>query len=414
MHATERRIATFVNNPSIVLVIWSCVLSAITRRTFATTLAAIPAMGLTGPLLAKQSPASPSPEVVSVPAAKALVAMLSKIPVAVYESRTPNGIGFSWARPKTTLNNVGIDEISKNDPRLMNAPAPLALLDPLSSYAVTQGLQDSKLVFGFQPLLAEDILVVGTVPSEVCIYGGVTDAANVSDALVDLGYKRNESEHGEWFTRGDEFDPNSPSGQLVPSNTINYAAIRDKDVMFASSKDQIIALLSTTPSEENLPEDWVAAIPQLPDDALSAVAMPGTSLLLESMVPEGGPLPDILAESNDAVGAMPPISSALFAVSNVRQTVSKSSGNIESPGDADLNVFLQSDGAADQVGTVVTWRLEHMQSALSGVQYREILSDPSATSVDSDLTSMTARQGNPHVWINMIFGLDLLPFAWQE
>jgi hypothetical protein len=171
-------------------------------------------------------------------------------------------------------------------------------------------------------------------------------------------------------------------------------------------------------------------IDALPQDTVSVLAFPGDTFRADTMVPENPGMEtsttveDLLAESDAAVGPMPPLLVSLSGVTAgaMAPATSQDGGTPVAQGNPDAYSFmaflLESNEAAQAAAEVVYWRLENMQSPTTGQVYSErfVPTAPVDEVVEGEVMLIRFDQSvaATGAWYQMIFSRDTWPFAWLE
>lgn len=353
-----------------------------------------------------------------------LTALLERVPPELPGGPDPNTWLFSWLDLKSHLIALGNPDPYAESTNTVALFSPLLSNDPLFRYAVDGTARD---VFGFSVLDADQIVTVGGLPDQVTFYAGGLPVATLPSVWEAAGYERIEGVAGEYWSAGanGEADPNSPIGQ-IGMGLMNNVAILDSDiVIFARTAKQLQAVQNhITNGDESAAdnENLAKLIATIPEDAINVVALQGAGLEARTITPEnpGGPLDkttqDLLAESDDAVGAMPEVTMALFGIT--AGTFGADDADVATPmpeegsgGRFFVDLLTGSEDEATAATEVVAWRVEHMMSPVARYAYRDLFRiEGSVQDNVARLTFSNMTRGD--TWAQLLMIQDLWPFVW--
>ena len=351
-----------------------------------------------------------------------LNALLRLVPVAAMGGPDPDQLLFSWVDLETHFASLGVNDWRDPDVSIVEVTNALAVLDNLTRYALSPEAEET---FGFSALDASQILVAGNPPDQIAYYAGLP-VDRLPAVWEKAGYERMDGEFGPYWTAGQEgeHDMTSPI-TTIGVGALNNAAIIDDVVVFARTArllQQVQGLAVDGGDSAANDAELAEVIETLPDDTVNVIALPGQALSVSSITPEGGQVTgaDILAESDDAVGAMPPLALALFGITAGARTPAGQGTPV--PVDGPETRFLarlltDSPEDAALAAEVVAWRVENMASAVSPQPYSDLmtLESPEDEQVAGNVATLNfSAVENIAFWQRMIFALDLWPFAWAE
>jgi hypothetical protein len=347
-----------------------------------------------------------------------LNALLRLVPVAALGGPDPDQWLFSWVDLETHFAALGVTDWRDPDVSIVEVTNALAVMDNLIQHALSEEAQET---FGFSALDASQILVAGNPPDQVAYYAGLP-VDRLPAVWEKAGFERMDGEFGPYWTAGQEgeLDMTSPISTIGVGALNNVAILNDEVVVFARTArllQQVQGLVVDGGDAE-----LVEVIETLPDDTVNVIALPGQALAVSSITPEGGQVTgaDILAESDDAVGAMPPLALALFGITAGARTPGDGGTPVPVEGpEARFLARLLTDSPEDAAlaAEVVAWRVENMASAVSPQPYSELmtLETPADEQVAGNVATLDfSAVENIGFWHRMLFSLDLWPFAWSE
>lgn len=352
-----------------------------------------------------------------------LRSLLALIPMEVLGGPDPTSELFSWGDLQTQFFAHGIADPMTQTDAVVEATVPLAITDDLMPYAMDRQVQEA---IGFSALEVHQVLVAGVAPDRVAIYAGGIDAAGLVATWEAAGYERTTGEHGDFWTLGEEGEPDfARPGPLALGSLNNVAVLADDIVVFTRTS----ALLQTVMAKQGATAaddaNLAMLIDTLPADTVSAVAVPGATFRADTMVPENPgrdaatTVEDLLAESDAAVGPMPPLLLGLVCVTS---GAAPATDGTPAAGDlrprARMAFLTGSEDDARAAAGVAFWRLENMQSPTTGVVYSERFVPTNTPDEAVDGPVMIVEFG-PEVamtddWRQIVAMRDTWPFAWLE
>lgn len=352
-----------------------------------------------------------------------LRSLLALVPAEALGGPDPTSELFSWNDLETQFFAHGIDDPMTQTDKVVDATVPMAITDDLMQYAMDSSVREAV---GFSALEVHQVLVAGVSPNRVAIYAGGIDAAGLAPAWEAAGYTRMTGDHGEFWTLGEngELDIARP-GPLALGSLNNVALLADDTVVFARTAallDTVLARQGATAADD---ADLATLIDTLPADAVSAVALPGATFRADTMVPENPgrdgstTVADLLAESDAAVGPMPPLALGLVCVtSGAAPAMDGTPAPAELRPRARMAFLTGSEDDARAAAGVAFWRLANMQSPTTGVMYSERFV-PTNTVEDAVAGPVMIVEFGPDVassgnWWQIVAMRDTWPFAWLE
>ncbi len=356
-----------------------------------------------------------------------LNALLQLVPASAMGGPDPDQWLFTWVDLETHFASIGVTDWRDPDVSLVEVTNALAIVDNLIRYAVSG---ESERTFGFSALDAGQILVAGTPPEQVTYYAGLA-VDRLPAVWEDAGYERMNGEYGVYWTAGQEgeLDMTSPISTMGVGSLNNVAILNDDVVVFtrtARQLQQVQGLLIDGGESAANDAGLAEIIETLPEDTVNLIAIPGVGLSVDSITPEGGQVTgaDLLAESDDAVGPMPPVAMAAFGITSGARSISAEPSGESTPAPPEspetrvlVRLLTESPDDAAMAADVVAWRVENMSSPFSPRPYSELMTLESAMSemVSGDVATLDFSAVGPiGFWYQMVYALDLWPFAWME
>lgn len=360
-----------------------------------------------------------------------LIALLQLVPENALGGPDPNSWLFTWLDLQSHLTALGISDLNPDTTDIMPIMSALVSDDPLFQSAA---LDEARETFGFSAWDAHQTLVAGVSPDQVTFYAGGLPIADLPGIWDAAGYERKTGDAGEYWTVGEDGDVSlsSPVGTLGLGRLNNVAIIDDEIVVFARTAQQLLqvrerAMNDGASAADN--DEIARLVESMPADAVNVIAIQGGGLEAQSITPEnpGAALNrttiDLLAESDEAAGPMPPIEMGFFGVTaGIIAPESPSGGGTPTPqGNEDARIFVNLlTGSAEEaaaVAEIVAWRVDNMISPTMGYPYNELLF-PGFSGADAAQGDVAALSFIPPesaaFWYQMIAVQDLWPFVWLE
>lgn len=373
---------------------------------------------LVSPAVARQ--ATPAGATEQGSARERLEAMLSLLPPTFVDVPDANIPLFTWADLGSHLAAFGSPDLLSGDVEIIPLIGALYIDAPLADRAMDE---QARELFGFSVLEADQVLSAGAVPDRITFYAFTSAVGNFAEAWEAAGYERVEGEAGEFWTVGEEgeLDLSSEIGPIALSNMNNLAIVDDTIVVAARTSallGQVLAMLESGGESAADQVEVQVMLETLPEEAVNVLALHGDGLEATSLAPEnpgregGATIASLLAESDDAVGPMPPVRYALFGI-----TSGMAAGEATGSGDALFFAHLVVTSAEDaaQAATVVEWRMANMISPTTGFAFAEgfqpAFDAENAVEGTVALTAFTGPEGAVP-WRGMVLSVDLWPFAW--
>lgn len=352
-----------------------------------------------------------------------LRSLLAMVPAEVLGGPDPTSELFSWNDLETQFFAHGIDDPMTQTDAVVDATVPLAITDDLMQYAMDPQVREA---LGFSALEVHQILVAGAPPDRVAIYAGGIDAAGLAATWEAAGYERKTGEHGDFWTLGEEGEPDfGRPGPLALGSLNNVALLSDDTVAFTRTSALLQTVLAKQGETAADDADLATLIDTLPADAVSAVALPGATFRADTMVPENPgrdaqtTVQDLLAESDDAVGPMPPLVLALVCVtSGAAPAMDGTPPSRDLQPRARMAFLTGSEDDARTAAEVAFWRLANMQSPTTGAVYSERFVPTNTVDKAVEGPVMVVEFGSNvasrGIWWQMMAMRDAWPFAWLE
>lgn len=351
-----------------------------------------------------------------------LRSLLALVPADALGGPDPTSELFTWLDLEVQLHAHGVSAESEG---LIDAIGMLVSNDELLPYAMSE---EAMAALGFSALDVHQILVAGVPPDRVSIYAGGVRFADMTATWEETGYERRTGEYGDYWTLGEEGEPDF--GRPSPLNIgalNNVALLADNIAVFTRSYGALERVLAHQGSGEGEAPDanLDAVIDALPSDTVNVMAFPGATFRADTMVPENPGMDaavtvgELLAESDDAVGPMPPL---LLGMVGVTSGAAPAMDGTPAPADLQpraLMVFLTgSEEDAQAAAAVAFWRLENMQSPTTGAVYSERFVPVNTPEDAVQGPVMTVEFGGDvattGAWNQMVLMRDTWPFAWLE
>lgn len=376
-----------------------------------------------------QTPAaSPAPSVNSL---ERLRDLLSVIPAQLLDHPDPYWSILGWVDFASHLDAMGVrpPDLFDGEHDVFALTGALNWMDPMINWLAQS--DEVKLLFGFSLLDVEQSLSIGQPPGQVLVYRGGIVRTAIETALLAAGYEEHQGSYPIWSKSPEgEIDLNDPASRMTLGVYGNIAFIDDETIacfrMLAAAQAFVAALDADEPTIAT--DSYVSEYLDTLDPAtVNIMAVPGLTLGVSSLVPEnpgreGGTSEDeLLAESDDAVGPMPPIRSAVISATAGAMglhSAEETSPALEQGNHAIAAIQLATDSAEDaaQIARVATWRFQNMVSPTTGTFYADWLSE---TGMKAEIRGNTlAHVQFDKGWMNqrlgrLFFQRDMWPFAWS-
>lgn len=269
--------------------------------------------------------------------------------------------------------------------------------------------QDTADLLGLELTSVRHGIVSGEVPNKVTVLDMAGDVSGLPALWETTGYETRDLDGTPFWTIGEdgEIDINHPVNRIMIARANNLAIVNDSLVVMAPRAALLAEILDTIkgnrPGRAAELEPVISSIPQatanlwiLNGEIVKVTDQDASSLL---------------AESDDAVGPMPETLTI-----GIGQTAA-STWNRESQVD-DATGFIALQAAdptqAEQITTVVDWRLQNMVSGRGGIPFAEIVG-PSTSEVVSEgvaVTSTTGAEVDTYSFVKIVTNRDIAPFAY--
>jgi hypothetical protein len=349
-----------------------------------------------------------------------LRSLLALVPAEALGGPDPTSELFTWLDLEVQLHAHGVSRESEG---IVDAVSMLVSTDELMPYAMSE---ETMGALGFSALDVHQILVAGVPPDRVTIYAGGVDFAALTATWEATGYERKTGDHGDYWTLGEEGEPDFGRPSPLNIGALNNVALLADDIaVFTRSYaalERVLALQGESAADD---ADLNALIDTLPSDAVNVMALPGATFRADTMVPENPgqdaavTVGELLAESDDAVGPMPPL---LLGMVGVTSGAAPAADGTPAPDDLQPRAFMTfltgSEEEAQAAADVAFWRLANMQSPTTGAVYSDRFV-PTNTPEDAvEGPVMTVEFGgdvaSTAAWSQMVMMRDTWPFAWLE
>ena len=365
----------------------------------------------------------------AVPAANALdrlTSLLRMVPIGTMGGPDPDQWLFSWVDLESHFGAIGVSDWRAPDVKITEITMPITITDNLIQFALDE---DAEQTFGFSALDASQILVAGNPPETVSYYTGLP-VDRLPAVWEAAGYQRMNGEYGEYWTAGQEgeIDLTTTISRVGVGNLNNVAILEGDVVVFTRTArllQQVQGLLVDGGESGADDAELAETLGTIPDDTVNLFAVPGVQLSVDSITPEGGQITgqDLLAESDDAVGPMPPVALAIFGLTSGALAVSFDATGDGTPapqGSPDarfiVRLLMESPEDATTAAEVVAWRAENLESPVAGYGYSELMTletDPADAAMGNVAALDFSAVSSIAFWYRMLYSLDLWPFAWS-
>lgn len=353
-----------------------------------------------------------------------LRSLLALVPADALGGPDPTSELFTWVDLEVQLQAHGVSGSSDG---IVEAISMLASGDQLLPYAMSEETRDA---LGFTAVDVHQILVAGVPPDRVTVYAGGVDFTDLTSTWEATGYERRSGDHGEYWTLDEEGKPNFglPSPLNIGAMS-NVALIADDIAVFTRTYDLLERILAHQTEGEGSSAaddaDLNLLIGTLPSDTVNVMALPGDIFRADTMVPENPgqdrfvTVQELLAESDDAVGPMPPLQLGMIAVTSGAVPAMDGTPPAGELDPRALMAFLtSSEEDALAAADVAFWRLENMQSPTTGEIYSErfVPVNTPEDAVDGPVMTVefAAEIARTGALVTMVYSRDTWPFAWLE
>lgn len=354
---------------------------------------------------------------------------LSRLPSSFVSAQPGSLELFSWVDLQTQLAALGVDDPLSEDAPIVAATRPLMSTDPLIAYSLAPEVQE---VLGFSALEVHQILTAGMAPEWVTIYAGGVAFTDLGATWEEAGYEHKTAEWGEYWTLGENGEPDLQLGVPLGIGSLNNIALLDDDmIVVASTLDLVASVMTMRDSDDATAagdEELDTLIDAMPMDTVNALAFTGEAFRADTIVPENPGMEsfttvsELLAESDAAVGPMPPIHLALCGVTAGTMTPNpaQDGGTPAVQGNPDAIAFMSflagSEEDAAAAADVAYWRLENMTSPTTGFVYSDVFVPARPVEEAAEGSIMTVVFGAEIATYaaptSMVMSRDVWPFAW--
>lgn len=288
---------------------------------------------------------------------------------------------------------------------------------PLGSRAIDDySLDEYETALGFHFDRVRQTVHTGQDPNGARILTMDGDTSELPQAWEAAGWQLRETEVGQIWTIGEEgqlnFDWDDTTLDLAISGFFNIAVLDETTVAssdLAPVLEQVI--LTHSGSQDPIAPELDPLMPGIPEGAVSAWFLDGRVFeALETEVGEEGL--DLIAQSDAAVGPMPGIQSAVVGYTAGFALI------VDEPHPDERAYFLlqsAESGQAEQIATVVQWRMENTPSLETHEPYINLFDLLEYEVVNDDLMVVKANSlgdNQEELFVKMLERGDKTPFMY--
>ena len=343
-----------------------------------------------------------------------LTALLSFVPQDMVGSSEGSGVHWYYADLAQQFDALGVprDEQGPNQENEDWLPALMTLATASNAFQFARVPEFTDAI-GFKPLGVDQTLLVGDPPTQLTLFRGGLVPANLVAAWELSGYTLMSTSSGTSFwsvgTDG-ELDLEHPVQRAVMATFNNVTLVGDILICAPTRELLEAALAAGEGSAPSAAEDPVfgAALRTLPETTVSAIALSAAAVGVSSDVDPGeaGPLNDLILESTEEVGPMPPYEGLVTAVAAGAVPTEGGGG----AGTAMIRIVTGSAEEAEQAANVVEYRWTEGTSIVIGQPYTELM-EITGLSVDDTVGVIDFEQmESSRVWNQLFLSRDTLPF----
>lgn len=352
--------------------------------------------------------------------------MLSLVPVEVVTEAEESGQYFDWIDYRQQFAAVGVDDPYGESVPIASYVTPLASGDPLFMHAMNPEVEE---LLGFRLFDVHQVLSAGTPPEMYTAYRGGVEFDAITDLWESSGFSLVTGDHGEYWSRAEDasVDLNDPLSRIVMARWNNLAIVDGTTLVTASTApmlERVLELVAEGGESAAQGEMIIPLIDAMPAETVNVMAFPGGLFSRAGVMPPNV-TPEVMemleqrfAESDDAVGSMPPVLSAFGGVT--AGVIAATPAEEGAPDMGDVTAFLSfltsSEDDAIQAANVAFWRIDNMESLVTRAPYTELL-DVTNTVDDATVGPVMTVELGPEsavrgMWHRLFFTRDLVPFAW--
>lgn len=352
--------------------------------------------------------------------------MLALVPQDVLLSPVDGGLHFDWLDYQRQFAALGVDDPYDRSVEIVRYTMPLASNDPLFMHAMTEEIEE---LLGFLPFNVHQVLVAGTPPEMYSLYRGGVEFSSLTDIWEASDYALVSSAHGEyWSTSPDaSVDFDNPLHRFVLARMNNMAIIDDDTLVCAPTApmiERVLELHATGGESAADSEMIVPLVDAMPAETVNVMAFPGGTFSRAGVIPPNitpsalEALDRLFEESDEAIGPMPPLLSALAGVT--AGVMAPPRNGEDDAGMSDATAFMSflaaSEDDAVQAANTAFWRIGNLESLNTGEPYTDLLEVTNVAREAANGPVMTVELGAGSamrgVWHRLVMNRDLLPFAW--
>lgn len=352
--------------------------------------------------------------------------MLALVPQDVLLSPADGGLHFDWLDYQRQFAALGVDDPYDRSVEIVRYTMPLASNDPLFMHAMTEEIEE---LLGFLPFNVHQVLVAGTPPEMYSLYRGGVEFSSLTDIWEASDYALVSSAHGEyWSTSPDaSVDFDNPLHRFVLARMNNMAIIDDDTLVCAPTApmiERVLELHATGGESAADSEMIVPLVDAMPAETVNVMAFPGGTFSRAGVIPPNitpsalEALDRLFEESDEAIGPMPPLLSALAGVT--AGVMAPPRNGEDDAGMSDATAFMSflaaSEDDAVQAANTAFWRIDNLESLNTGEPYTDLLEVTNVAREAANGPVMTVELGAGSamrgVWHRLVMNRDLLPFAW--
>lgn len=343
--------------------------------------------------------------------------LLALIPATTFDAPESAGLIWVFADVATQLASLGVElpgDFGALPDGYLNAVYPLAIGSSVYSYGMDEEFVEA---IDFLPFAVHSTLFAGSPPAQVSLFRGGIDLSALPAAWIASGYAEMETAGVTWWNLGEDgsLDFEHPIQRRVIS-ALNNVAILD-DVVVAcgtiGSMEQVIK--AWTGVEESLAghADTQRALAGLKSGIVSAAGFNPVTYFAATAPP-----PDLIAESDSAVGPMPELDAIVTGITAGFHAISNDGLDaVTTPAvglDASRVVIRLAAGSSAEsadAAAVAAYRWQTAASLSTGQPLDELMPLVSAE-VDDDVVVLTFEQAtSPRAWFDIFLNQDTFAFA---
>lgn len=281
---------------------------------------------------------------------------------------------------------------------------------------------DLEMLAGYNFAQVRETLEFGVPPEIGMLVGLQMPAESLIPFWVSNDYQLIEREFGEFWSLDEEpslsFD--NPIQRAMMARMNNVAILEEDLIVYAASSDLMEHIMSAVAGESfNMTKSLGGLVSGFPEDATSSWFVDGGMLGYESVV---APLAlqnqrlleeadELMAESDDAVGRMPMISTLGVGAEEGGHRLEE----IHNPDSREFMVLHTSRfNMAEQAAKVIDWRVKNMFSVIRGEPYIEQLPDLEFDVISGEILRISQPLSIPLAILpRLLVNRDVLPFTFR-